>query len=294
MSDLQAPGHVTRSTRSHGSRGSSGGRSPACTSAHSCCSRPSSAGRSSIASSTCRNSSSAHDAAQPAAGLVVDARPRGARIELGQAVVGGGERVEHRTREEPVEEQELHRGGGVDRVAVRAQVRLVRGAAPQRRGPAGAPERVAVARATTAAWSCRRVRGCGRAREKRQPSSRLIVASTIPLHAAARSRTQPKNSWRAGPVPARARLPDLAVRGVERLPQLRRHRLARAARVLPRRADASTRSSRRTSGPARASAVTVAASGSRADELGGRRPSRRAARGTPPLSSARRSSSRRW
>ena len=43
--------------------------------------------------------------------------------------------------------------------------------------------------------------------KNRHPSSRLMVASTMPLQAAARSRTQPKNSWRAGPVPAWARLP---------------------------------------------------------------------------------------
>ena len=42
----------------------------------------------------------------------------------------------------------------------------------------------------------------------RQPSSRLSVESARPVHAAARSRTQPKKSWRAGPVPARARLPS--------------------------------------------------------------------------------------
>src|SRR3954468_4150091 len=85
------------------------------------------------------------DATQPAARLVVETRTRGARIELGQAVVGGGERVEHRTWEEPVEEEELDCGGRVDCVAVRTQVRLVRGAAPEGGGPAGAPERVAVA-----------------------------------------------------------------------------------------------------------------------------------------------------
>src|SRR4029078_11581656 len=67
-----------------------------------------------------------------------------------EALLGSGERVEHRPREQAVEEEELHRAAGVDRVAVRAQVRLVRRAAAQRGGPAGAAERVAVARAEQA------------------------------------------------------------------------------------------------------------------------------------------------
>jgi hypothetical protein len=78
--------------------------------------------------------------------LALDARARGARVQLAEAVFGGRERVVHRAREQAVEQKELDGRRGVDRVAVRAQVRLVRRAAAQRRGPARAAERVAVTR----------------------------------------------------------------------------------------------------------------------------------------------------
>src|SRR6478735_7919701 len=58
--------------------------------------------------------------------FVVDAGARRTRIELGEAVVGSGQRVEDRPREQTVQEQELHCGGGVDRVPVGTEVRLVR------------------------------------------------------------------------------------------------------------------------------------------------------------------------
>jgi hypothetical protein len=70
--------------------------------------------------------------------------------------------------------------------------------------------------------------------KKRHPSSRLIVASTMPLQAAARSRTQPKNSWRAGPDPKRARGPTSRYI-VLRVSHNSEDSASRAARVLPRR-----------------------------------------------------------
>src|SRR3954452_12049332 len=80
----------------------------------------------------------AHATEAPAR-FVVDAGAGGTRVELGEAEISGGQRVEDRSREQTVEEQELHRGGGVDRVPVGTEVRLVRGAAPEGGGPTGAP-----------------------------------------------------------------------------------------------------------------------------------------------------------
>src|SRR4051812_34957856 len=175
-------------------------------------------------------------ATEPTARFVVDARTRGTRIQLGQAVVGGGERVEHRPREEAVEEQELHCRRGVDRVPVGAEVRLVRRAAAQRRGPPGAAERVAVTRAQQS----RRHVGALQAAPDREETPAVVTAHGGVDDAVARGSTVAHPTEElvargsgAGPGPAA----DLAVRGVERLPQLRRQRLACAACVLPRRAD---------------------------------------------------------
>ena len=146
----------------------------------------------------------------------------------------GRERVVHRAREQPVEQQELDGRRRVDRVLVGAQVGLVRRAAAQRRGPAGAAERVAVARRQQAGQSCRPVRGCGRARRtasRRRGSSSCRRGRRRPRPAPSPSR---KNSWRAEPAARAGPRRQLGVHRVEALPHLRRDRLARAARVLPR------------------------------------------------------------
>ena len=77
----------------------------------------------------------------------------------------------------------------------------------------------------------------------RQPSSWLIVDSASPVTIAARSRTKPKKA--CGPSRSAARrCAGKRVPGrVQRLPHLRRHRLAGAAGVLPGRVPARRRSS---------------------------------------------------
>ena len=95
----------------------------------------------------------------------------------------------------------------VDRVLVGAQVRLVRRAAAQRRGPPGATERVAVAGAQQPRASCRRARGCDRRRRtasrRRGSSSRRRCRCTRPHGRAPSRRTRDA----PGRSPARARLP---------------------------------------------------------------------------------------
>ena len=221
------------------------------TSAHSRWRRPSSSGRSSSASSTRRNSSSARHRPSASTGVVVDTGAADARIELSEPALGGGERVEHGTGEQPVEEEELDRRRRVDRVPVRAQVGLVGRAAAQRRGPPRRPQRLGVPRARAAVRSCRRARGCDRARGTTTPRRGSASSRRGRRASAARSFTQPKKSWRGRTARRSGRASArLAVGRVERLPHLRRDRFAGATGVLPRRGDRATRSTPRTSGPA--------------------------------------------
>ena len=159
------------------------------------------------------------DPPQAAAGLVVVPRTGRARIQLAETVVGGGERVEHRTREEAVEEQELHGGLGVDRVTVRAEVGLVRRAAPEGRRPAGAAEGVAVARAQEPGGHV----GAFQAPTDREEPPAVVTAHGRVDDAVARGGavahpTEELVARRPGAGAGAAA--DLPVRRVQRLPQL--------------------------------------------------------------------------
>ena len=234
----------------------------ACTSAHSCCRRASSAGRSSIASSRCRNSSSAHTRPSRRPRLVVDARARRTGVELGQAVVGGG-----RARGTPTAGTGGRAAGTPPRCAASTACRYARryaSYAEQLRRVVvqpRAPERVAVARAQQARGHV----GAFEAATDREEPPAVVAAHRGVDDPVARGGAvaHPAEELVAGRTGARPRTAaDLAVGGVERLPQLRRQRLASAARVLPRRADGARDRARERRGPAPASAVTVAAFGS--------------------------------
>ena len=188
--------------------------------------------------------------------------------------------MEHRPREEPVEQQELHRRLRVDCVLVRAQVGLVRRAAAQRRGPSGAPERVAVARAEQPG---RHVGALEAATDREEPPT-VVTAHGRVDDAVARGGAvaHPAEELVTGGAGTGAGpAAHLAVRRVQRLPELRRQRFARAACVLPRRAD------RARDRPREGGVLREQRGHRRRVGLGTRwrprrRPSRRGARGRPP------------
>ena len=128
--------------------------------------------------------------------------------------------------------------------------------------------------------------------KNRQPSSRLMVASTMPLHAAARSRTQPKNSCRAGPVPARARLPTSRY-VVFSVSHSSDDSASRAPRAFSHAAPTEHVMEPEKVGSCASSAVTVAALGSAPMAASSAPIASSSARHTA-ASSARRSSSSRW
>ena len=171
--------------------------------------------------------------ADRAARRVVHAHPDRARVQRGQAVLRGRQRVQHRPREQPVEQQELGDQGRLGGPAVGADEGLVRAAGAQQQRPAwsGGPGiRASSSRAVMSARSSERP-----STRNRQASSWLMVESARPKNSADALPDEPQEHVRAEPLRGAALAGERRGRDVQALPHLAGDHLADAARAGPRR-----------------------------------------------------------